>query len=58
MIQAMSTVPYGLRWEAMFPLMDREDLDDEGWKDLHDALTEMEHAAIATMVEFAPKSTG
>ncbi|HVR48681.1 MAG TPA: DUF1799 domain-containing protein [Pseudorhodoferax sp.] len=55
MIQAMSAVPYGLRWEAMYPLMDREGLDDAGWNDLHDALTEMEHAAIATMAEFAPK---
>lgn len=51
----MGGVPYGLRWEAIYPLMDRLGLDEDGWNDLHDALAVMEAEAVATMHEFAPK---
>ncbi|MFT3815437.1 MAG: DUF1799 domain-containing protein [Acidovorax sp.] len=52
---AMGGVPTGLRWEAIYPLMGRLGLDDEGWNGLHDALSVMESAATDTMREFAPK---
>ena len=51
----MGGVPYGLRWEAIYPLMDRLGLDDAGWNDLHEALLVLEQEAVATMQEFAPK---
>lgn len=54
----MGGAPIGLRWEAIYPLMDRLDLDDDDWTDLHDALTVMEFSAIETMREFAPKKSG
>lgn len=55
MVPPMGSVPYGLRWEAIYPLMDRQGLDEDGWNDLHDALSIMEGEAISTMHEFAPK---
>lgn len=51
----MGGVPIGLQWEAIYPLMDRLQLDDDGWNDLHECLMEMEQAAVETMREFAPK---
>ena len=50
----MGGPPIGLRWEAIYPMMDRLSLDEDGWNDLHDALSVMELAAIDTMREFAP----
>jgi hypothetical protein len=55
MIPPMGGVPIGLRWEALYPLMDRMGLDESEWNDLHDSLMVMESAAIDTMHEFAPK---
>lgn len=52
----MGGVPIGLQWEAIYPLMDRLGLDDDGWNGLHDDLMVMEAEALATMREFAPKS--
>lgn len=52
---AMANVPSGLRWEAIYPLMDRLRLSDEEWDDLHSCLMAMEQAALRTMREFAPK---
>ncbi|PVY66408.1 uncharacterized protein DUF1799 [Paracidovorax citrulli] len=57
MVPPMGGVPYGLRWEAIYPLMDRLGLDDEGWNDLHCCLQILEEEAVATMHEFAPKQT-
>ena len=54
----MGGVPIGLQWEAIYPLMDRLQLDDDGWNDLHECLMEMEQAAVETMREFAPKGDG
>lgn len=54
----MGGTPYGLRWEAIYPLMDRQGLDADGWNDLHEALMVMEQQAVATMREFAPKPEG
>jgi hypothetical protein len=39
----------GLRWEAIYPLMDRLDLDSERWHDLRWALEVMEPAALRYM---------
>lgn len=50
----MGGSPFGLQWEAIYPLMDRKGLGSEEWEDLHDALMTMEAAAIDTMREFAP----
>ncbi|MDA8521977.1 DUF1799 domain-containing protein [Acidovorax sp. NCPPB 4044] len=55
MLPPMGGVPYGLRWEAIYPLMDRLGLDSAGWDDLHSCLQVLEAAAIETMQEFAPK---
>ncbi|WP_255355204.1 DUF1799 domain-containing protein [Acidovorax sp. Leaf160] len=52
---AMGGVPVGLRWEAIYPLMDRAGLDDDEWNDLHESLQVLESAAVVTMHEFAPK---
>ena len=52
---SMGGVPHGLRWEAMYPLMDRRGLDADAWNDLHECLTVIEAEALATMREFAPK---
>lgn len=46
---SMGGVPLGLRWEAIYPLMDRQDLAPGDWDDLHDALSVMEQSAIHTM---------
>ena len=48
-------VPIGLEWPSIYPLMDRQGLDDDGWNSLHSDLMVMESAAIDTMREFAPK---
>lgn len=52
---AMGGTPIGLRWEAIYPLMDRLELAGPDWDDLHDAVMVLEIAAIETMREFAPK---
>lgn len=54
----MGTVPVGLQWEAIYPLMDRLELTGPEWDDLHDDLMTLEVAAIDTMREFAPKADG
>lgn len=46
---SMGGVPLGLRWEAIYPLMDRQGLGPDEWDDLHDALSVMEQSAIQTM---------
>lgn len=51
----MGGVPLALRWEAMYPLMERTGQDAAGWNDLHDDLAVLEVAALATMREFTPK---
>lgn len=55
MFPAMGGTPYGLRWEAIFPMMDRLDLSSAEWEDLHDDLQVMERSAIETIREFAPR---
>lgn len=55
MLPPAGVVPYGLRWEAIYPLMDRLGLDAAEWDQLHSDLMVMEHAALDTMREFAPK---
>lgn len=52
----MGGAPNGLRWEAIYPLMDHAGATGDAWQGLHDDLTVMEHEAIATMKEFAPKT--
>lgn len=52
---AMGGVPLGLRWEAIYPLMNRLELAGPDWDDLHDAVMVLEIAAMDTMREFAPK---
>ena len=52
----MGGVPTGLRWEALYPLMDRLGLDSSEWNDLHECLMVMESEAILTKLEFAPKN--
>lgn len=56
----MGGVPLGLRWEAIYPLMDRMALDSQEWDVLHGDLMVLENAAINTMQEFATmnKKTG
>lgn len=49
----MGSVPMGVQWEALYPLMDRLSLDEGAWNDLHDSLMVMEKAALETMREFA-----
>lgn len=39
----------GLRWEAVYPLMDRLGLDSEAWDALLSDLEVMEGAAVAAM---------
>ena len=51
----MGGTPYGLRWEAIYPMMQRVAKSDDEWQDLHDALMVMEAEAVDTMREFAPK---
>jgi hypothetical protein len=52
---AMGGPPIGLRWEAIYPLMDRLQLPPEDWDHLHEDLMVMEPAAIETMRANAPK---
>jgi hypothetical protein len=52
----MGGVPCGLRWEAIYPLMDRLGLDAADWQALHDDLMVLEHAALDVFHEFAPKT--
>ena len=49
-------LPLGLRWEAIYPLMDRLNLDGPDWDSLHGDLMVLEDAAMDTMREFAPKT--
>ena len=51
----MGGTPYGLDWPAVYPLIDRQGLDDAGWNGLHEDLMVMESEAVDTMREFAPK---
>lgn len=46
-------VPIGLQWEAIYPLMERQKLDDDQWNDLHDDLMVLEMAAIEVFNEFS-----
>jgi len=43
--------PTGLRWNEVYPLMDRMGLDDEAWSDLAQDLEVMEAAAGAAIRE-------
>lgn len=43
----------GLRWEAIYPLMDRLELGGPDWDVLHSDLMVLENSAINTMQEFA-----
>lgn len=52
---AMSGPPIGLRWEAIYPLMDRLQLDPPQWSQLHEDLMVMEQSAMETMRRNAPK---
>ena len=54
----MGGPPMGLRWETIYPLMDKLDLDGKDWTDLHDDITAMELSALETLREFAPKKDG
>lgn len=49
----MGGVPIGLQWEAIYPLMERQKLNDDQWNDLHDDLMVLEMAAIEVFNEFA-----
>lgn len=51
----MGGAPLGLRWEAMYPLMDKLELDSAAWNELHEAMMVIEAEALATIREFAPK---
>jgi hypothetical protein len=46
-----SGCPTGLRWEAIYPLMDRLGLLEPAWRELLEDLEVMEHAALAAMSE-------
>ncbi|WP_255577642.1 MULTISPECIES: DUF1799 domain-containing protein [unclassified Acidovorax] len=46
--------PLGFRWEALYPLLDREAPDPEDWEDLRYQLEVMEAAALAAYTEFFP----
>lgn len=50
----MGGPPVGLRWEAIYPLIDRLNLDAPQWDALHDDLCVMEQAALQTMRANAP----
>lgn len=52
----MGGTPCGLRWEAIYPLMDRLQLPPDEWEDLHSDLMAMEAAAVSAFREFAPKN--
>lgn len=49
----MGGPPLGLRWEAIYPLMDRLELGGPEWDVLHSDLMVLEDSAINTMQEFA-----
>lgn len=51
----MGGAPLGLRWEAIYPLMERLQLAPAEWDELHHDLQVMEPEAIATIAEFMPK---
>jgi len=53
---AMGGVPLGVRWEAIYPLMDRK-ATGEAWDELHEYMMVIEAEALATLREFAPKET-
>lgn len=55
MYGAMGGVPTGLRWEAIYPIIDRMQLPPSEWDELVEAMQVMEVAAIATMHKHAPK---
>ena len=38
--------PVGLRYESVYPLIDREAADDEDWQDLFDDLRTLERGAL------------
>lgn len=46
--------PMGLRWEAVYPLIDRAAPTTEEWDELLCALEVMERAAIEAHAEFYP----
>ena len=46
----------GIRWEAVYPLMDRLGLEPEQWDELLQDLEVMESAALTQMAKDAPKS--
>lgn len=50
----MGGLPHGLRWEAIYPLMDRLELAGTDWDSLLNDLELMESVALKTMAEFAP----
>jgi len=52
----MGGVPLGVRWEAIYPLMDRK-ATGEAWDELHEYMMVIEAEALATLREFAPKTT-
>ncbi|WP_240933107.1 DUF1799 domain-containing protein [Diaphorobacter sp. HDW4B] len=52
---SMGGGPIGLRWEAIYPLMDKLGLDADEWNDLHESLMVLEVEAVSTIAEFAPK---
>lgn len=41
--------PTGLRYEALYPLLDREAKDGEDWQQLFEDLQILEHAALKQM---------
>lgn len=46
-----SGAPVGLRWEAIYPLLDRMGLSNEAWSDLVRDLEVMESEALAVAQE-------
>lgn len=46
--------PLGFRWEAIYPLLDREAPDPTEWDELRYQLEVMESAALAAHAEFYP----
>lgn len=43
--------PTGLRYEAIYPMMDRLKLDDDDWFSLFDDIQTLERAALEAMNE-------
>lgn len=54
LVPAMGGIPQGLRWEAIYPLMEQLKLPPDEWDELHLELMLMEESALDTMREFAP----